>query len=68
VEAPVPVGPDGPAHQNESCVSCKGTATKLKQVDTYGLPPRPVFACVDRELCKTTMIMDNMIAQIRSAP
>lgn len=59
--------PDGPSHPNERCVSCHGSATTLVVSQTYGLPPKPIYACYDRELCKMMMILDNMIAQVRSA-
>lgn len=62
-----PISPEGPGHPNEHCASCHGTATKLTVVQTYGLPPRSLFGCIDRELCKTIMIMDNMIANVRSS-
>jgi hypothetical protein len=64
----VPISPDGKGLPNsDRCASCKSACTKIHQVDTYGLPPKPIYICVDRELCRTIMIMDHMITNVRSA-
>jgi hypothetical protein len=58
----VPHGPDGPAHPNDTCVCCKGTATKLRwDAETEQK------VCVDRELCRLTMQYDHMLANVRSS-
>jgi hypothetical protein len=68
VEAPIPIGPDGGnLPHNDRCASCRSSCTTLHVAQTYGLPPKPVYACVDRELCKQIMIFESMIANIRSA-
>jgi hypothetical protein len=64
----VPVGPDGrDVPHNDRCASCRGDCTKMQATETYGLPPKPIYTCVDRQLCKTIMMMEHSIANIRSA-
>jgi hypothetical protein len=57
----VPHSPEGPAHPNESCVCCKGTATRLVWIGDAGQE-----ICEDRELCRLTMQYDHMLANVRS--
>ena len=64
----VPVSPDGKdVPHNEQCASCKSYCTRLVQSGTYGLPPKPIYTCTHRSLCRDMMIFEHMIAQVRSA-
>lgn len=64
----VPSGPDGRGlPHTDRCASCKSACTRLVQSQTYGLPPKPVYICTHRELCKQMMIMEHMLRNVRSA-
>jgi hypothetical protein len=65
----VPSGPDGPAHPNESCLSCHGVATKLrfKQHPPGLVGNSGVYICQDATLCGLTLVYEMMLSSVRSA-
>jgi hypothetical protein len=63
----VPNSPEGPAHPNEVCACCKGSATKLKEDLNTTTYDHPVYICADRETCRSMMIYDHMIANTKGA-
>lgn len=68
MDLPVPIGPDGRGLPHEKCQNCYSECTTLTITDTYGLPPKAVWVCWDRELCKTILVMEHSIKNVRSAP
>jgi hypothetical protein len=65
----VPMSPDGPAHPNETCLSCHGVATKLRfRAHPYGLVGHSgVYICEDAKLCGLTLVYEMMLSTVRSA-
>jgi hypothetical protein len=65
----VPVGPDGPAHPNEECLSCHGVATELRfRQHPIGLVGASgVYICRDATLCGLTLVYEMMLQSVRSA-
>jgi hypothetical protein len=65
----VPVGPDGPAHPNEACLSCHGVATKVrwKQHPVGLVGNSGVWICEDAQLCGLTLVYEMMLSSVRSA-
>lgn len=64
----VPHSPDGPAHPNETCLSCHGVATKLKWKSHAGVVNNSgVWLCADATLCGLTLVYEMMLSSVRSA-
>jgi hypothetical protein len=59
--------PDGPDHPDQQCASCYSRCTTVHVTQTYGLPPKPIYTCVDREMCRTIMALEHLAQQTRSA-
>jgi hypothetical protein len=65
----VPIGPDGPAHPNETCLLCHGVATKLrfKSHPSGMVMNSGVYICENSALCGLTLVYEMMLSTVRSA-